>query len=79
MPQVLKVDDLKRRNFMGTKPNVYKRSLEARDFTNAYLAEVQRKAAGLDEPVPYSLKLKVWHVALITLAAVGIAVGMVVL
>lgn len=29
---------------------MYRRSLEARENTNAYLAEVERKAAGVDEP-----------------------------
>ena len=72
------IDSLKaRRNGLGARPNVYKRSI--RDDTNAYYAEVVRKAAGVDEPVPYKLKLKVWHLALLTLAAVAIAVGMVVL
>ena len=79
MPYVLKVDDLKMRqprNGKMARPNVYQRSLEARNFTNAYLAEVERKAAGVDEPVPYKLKLKVWHLAALVLAAVAIAVGM---
>lgn len=79
MSQVLKVDDLKRRNFMGTKPNVYKRSLEVREFTNAYLAEMQRQAAGIEEPVHRKMKIKVWLVALLTLAAVGLAIGLVLL
>ena len=78
MGQVLRVDELRKRtprNGYAARPNVYRRS-EAREMTNAYLAEVERKAAGVDEPVPYQLKLKVWHVAAATLAAVGIAVGM---
>ena len=82
MGQILRVDELRKqtpRNGYMARPNVYKRSQEARDFTNAYLAEVQRKAAGTDEPVPYKMKVKVWHVAAATLAAVAIAVGMVVL
>ena len=64
---------------LGARPNVYKRSLEARRNTNAYLAEVERKAAGVEEPVPVQMKIKVWQIAAATLAAVGIAVGMVVL
>lgn len=72
------IDSLKaRRNGLGARPNVYKRSI--RDDTNAYYAEVVRKAAGVDEPVPAKLKLRVWHIAAATLAAVGIAVGMVML
>lgn len=74
------VNSLKaRRNGKQARPNVYKRSLEAREFTNAYLTEMQRQAAGMDEPVHRKMKIKVWQMALITLAAVGIAVGMVVL
>lgn len=46
---VLRVEDLKaangRRNGMGAKPNVYKRSLEARETTDHFL----RLAAGLEE------------------------------
>ena len=76
MGQVLKVDELKRRNGLGARPNVYKRSLEAHDFTNAYLAEMERKAAGIEEPVPYQLKLKVWHLAAMVLAAVSLCVGL---
>ena len=82
MGQVLRVDELRKRtprNGYAARPNVYRRSLEARENTNAYLAEVQRKAAGIDELVPYKLKLKVWHVAAATLAAVGLAVGVVIL
>ena len=75
MGQVLKVEDLKRRNGKQARPNVYKRSLEARDSTNAYLAEMERKAAGIEEPVPVQMKIKVWQIAAATLAAVGIVVG----
>ena len=72
------VDSLKaRRNDKGARPNVRIRNM--REETNAFYAEVVRQAAGVDEPVPYKLKLKVWHVALLTLAAVCLAVGMVVL
>ena len=60
---------------LGARPNVYKRSQEAREMTNAYLAEVERKAAGIEEPVPVQMKIKVWQIAAATLAAVGIVVG----
>ena len=63
-------------NGLGARPNVYRRSLEARDFTNAYLAEVERKVAGTDEPVPTKLKLRVWHVAAMVLLAVSLCVGL---
>ena len=62
-------------NGLGARPNVYRRS-EARETTNAYLAEVQRKAAGVDEPVPRKMKLRVWHLALIILAVVALCVGL---
>ena len=61
---------------LGARPNVYKRCLEARRNTNAYLAEVERKAAGVDEPVPTKLKLRVWHVAAMVLAGVALCVGL---
>ena len=72
------VDSLKsRRNGMGAKPNVYKRSLEARDFTNAYLAEVERKAAGLDEPARQrSERLATYLTAGIVIALVLFAIGL---
>ena len=79
MGQILKVEELKQRhprNGKMARPNVYKRSLEARENTNAYLAEVERKAAGVDEPVPYQLKLRVWHVAVGVLALVSMCVGL---
>ena len=73
------IDSLKvRRNGPSARPNTYRRS-EARETTNAYLAEVERKAAGVEEPVPQALKLKVWHLAAGILALVALAVGMVVL
>ena len=61
---------------LGAKPNVYKRSLEARENTNAYLAEVERKAAGVDEPVPREIKMKVYELALGILFAVAVVVGL---
>ena len=76
MAQVLQVDDLPRRNFIGTKPNVYRRSLEARTTTNAYLAEVERKAALGDEPLPREIKMKVYELALGILFAVAVVVGL---
>ena len=54
------------------KPNVYKRSLEARDTTDSFL----RAAAGLDEPPPRELKLKVWHLAVGVLLLVAVCVGL---
>ena len=74
MPQVLKVDDLKRRNFMGTKPNVYKRSLEARETTDSFLLA----AAGLPDPikVPWHRRLQVWEIGLIVLAGVALCVSL---
>lgn len=80
MPHVLRVDELRQqtpRNGYMARPNVRIRNM--REETNAYYAEVVRKAAGVDEPVPYKLKLKVWHVAAATLAAVGLAVALVML
>ena len=74
MPYVDTNESLKqRRNGSGARPNVYKRSM--RDETNAYYAEVVRRAAGVDEPVPSKMKLRVWHLAAGILAAAGIAVG----
>ena len=59
-----------RGNGKMSRPNVRYRDL--RQTTEAYLAEVQRKAAGLDEPPPRELKLRVWHLALMVLAGVGL-------
>lgn len=64
---------------LSARPNVYKRSLEARDFTNAYLAEVERKAAGVDEPTPTPLRNRVWLLAAVILFGMGLSVAMVVL
>ena len=61
---------------LSARPNVYKRSLEARRNTNAYLAEVERKAAGVDEPVPVQLKRRAWLIAAIILLAVSLCVGL---
>ena len=61
---------------LSARPNVYKRSLEARRNTNAYLAEVERKAAGVDEPVPVQLKRRAWSIAAIILLAVSLCVGL---
>ena len=59
-----------RGNGKMSRPNIRYRDL--RQSTNDYLAEVQRKAAGLDEPPPRELKLKVYHLALLILAGVGL-------
>lgn len=66
------------------KPNVYKRSLEARDNTNAYLMEMERKAAGMDEPEVQdkanSMRLyKALTIGFAVLLLVAVAVGMVML
>ena len=61
-------------NGISARPNLRIRNM--RDETNAFYAEVVRKAAGTDEPVPYKLKLKVWHVALLVLGAVALLVAM---
>ena len=63
-------------NGLGARPNVYRRSLEARTNTNAYLAEVERRAAGVDEPVPVQLKRRAWSIAAIILLAVILCVGL---
>ena len=63
-------------NGLGARPNVYKRSLEARRNTNAYLAEVERKAALGDEPLPREIKMKVYELALGILFAVAVVVGL---
>lgn len=77
--EITRIEDLRashdRRNGRGARPNVYKRSLEARETTNAYLAEVERKAAGVDEPVPPAIKRRVWHLAVGVLLAVGLLVA----
>ena len=68
------VESLKsRRNGKLARPNVRVRQT-ARDTTDAFLL----LAAGLDsdEPVPRKLKLKVWHLAAVTLFAVGLLVAM---
>ena len=64
------------RNGIGARPNVYRRSLEARQTTNAYLAEVERRAAGLDEPPTKGQVMKVWHLALIVLGVIALCVGL---
>ena len=62
---------------LGAKPNVYKRSLEARENTNAYLAEVERKAAGLDEPTSQRTeRLATYLTAGIVIALVLFAIGL---
>ena len=61
-----------RGNGKMARPNISYRDLEARRTTDAYLAEMERKAAGLDEPPPRELKLRVWHLALMILAGVGL-------
>ena len=79
---VTRIEDLKqRRNGMGARPNVYKRSFEARDFTNAYLASVERQAAGIDADDERTAKdlYRAAGYALLILAGIVVAVGFVVL
>lgn len=70
---------------LGSKPNVYRRSLEARNNTNAYLAAMERKAAGVDESIEEqdrTHRMQVYKALLIGLAVlvlVAVAVGMVML
>lgn len=69
------VNSLKaRRNGIGARPNVYKRSLEARETTDSFLLA----AAGLDEPpqVPWYRRLKVYELGLIVLVGVTLCVGL---
>ena len=61
-------------NGISARPNLRRRDM--RKETNAYYAEVVRKAAGTDEPIPSTLKLKVWHLAALVLLAVGLLVAM---
>ena len=60
---------------LSARPNVYKRSLEARRTTDAYLEGAFRKAAGVEEEPPVQ-----WHypvqIGVSVLLAVAIAVGM---
>ncbi len=53
------------------RPNIYKRS-EAQENTDAYFAEIQRKAAGVDEPPPFStMRSTLIATALIVFATLG--------
>ena len=79
---VTRIENLKqRRNGMGARPNVYKRSLEARENTNAYLADMERKAGGIDAEDERTAKdlYRAAGYALLILAGVGVAVAMVVM
>ena len=79
---VTRIEDLKqRRNGMGARPNVYKRSLEARENTNAYLADMERKAGGIDAEDERTAKqlYRAVGYALLILFGVGLAVAMVML
>ena len=79
---VTRIEDLKqRRNGMGARPNVYKRSLEARENTNAYLADMERRAGGIDSDDERTAKdpYRAAGYALLILCGISVAVGMVVL
>ena len=79
---VTRIEDLKqRRNGLGARPNVYKRSVEARENTNAYLADMERRAGGIDvdDKRNYSERIRAAGYALLILAGMGVAVGFVVL
>ena len=79
---VTRIEDLKqRRNGLGARPNVYKRSVEARENTNAYLADMERRAGGIDvdDKRTYSERIRAAGYALLILAGIGVAVGFVVL
>ena len=78
---VTRIEDLKqRRNGMGARPNVYKRSLEARENTNAYLADMERKAGGIDaeDERTYRELIRAAGYALLILCGISVAVGMVI-
>ena len=68
------IDSLKaRRNGRQAKPNVYRRSQEARDTTDGFL----RLAAGLDSDPPkiaWWRRLQVWQLGLLLLGAIGLIV-----
>lgn len=71
------IESLKqRRNGFGSRPNVYRRSLEARETTDAFL----RLAGGLDTDMPkvaWWRKLKVWELGLLVLGAIGLIVAVI--
>ena len=78
---VTRVEDLKayrgRRNGMGSKPNVYKRSFEARQTTQAYLdAVMQQAATGESEPPPDAIRNRALDAAIVILLGVAIIVAM---
>ena len=79
---VTRIEDLKqRRNGLGARPNVYKRSVEARENTNAYLADMERRAGGIDvdDERTYSERIRAAGYALLILAGIGLSVLAVVL
>ena len=63
-----------RRNGRPAKPNVYRRSQEARDTTEAFL----RATAGFDTDRPriaWWRRLPVWELGLLVLGAIGLCVA----
>ena len=63
-----------RRNGRQAKPNVYRRSQEARDTTDAFL----RATAGFDTDRPrvaWWRRLQVWELAVLVLGAIGLIVA----
>ena len=62
------------RNGQQARPNVYRRSQEARDTTDAFL----RATAGFDTDrprIPWWRRLKVWELWLLVLGAIGLLVA----
>ena len=63
-----------RRNGRPAKPNVYRRSQEARDTTDAFL----RATAGFDTDkltIAWWRRLPVWELGLLVLGAIGLCVA----
>ena len=69
------IESLKaRRNGRQARPNVYRRSQEARDTTDAFL----RATAGFDTDKPtiaWWRRLPVWELGLLVLGAIGLCVA----
>ena len=77
---VTRVEDLKayhnRHNGLGAKPNVYRRSQEARENTNAYLAAMEQKAAKGDvEPPTKEQRNRAIEAAIVILLSVALIVA----
>ena len=73
---VTRVSDLQDRNRPFAKPNVYRRSQEARENTNAYLAAMEQKAAKGDvEPPTKEQRNRAIKAAVVILLSVAIIVA----